>query len=166
MKPTRFLPLIALIALWASAAAQAQPALSTTSATVSATILDTCKFASPGSALVLNMGGIDPSDANLVRRSLAIDFFCTNGFAFKVGLQGITGDPTLLNGVMSTLTHKGVPSNTMPYKLQVDMPGTVGQGFSADRVLRLGLNAEIKPGDFNNALGGDYESTVVVELRP
>ena len=165
MTLTRMLP--ALVAcLCATAQTQAQTAFDTKTAVVTAQVQDTCKFTNPTS-LQLILGNLDPS-LTVPRSVTAVSSFsCTNGFAFQIGLAGQTTALSPTSSHARQLTHKTDNTQTLAYTLSAALPnGTVGKGFSAGNELALQLTANVAPASYRDAKGGDYEDTLVVELRP
>ncbi len=145
------------------AGAHAQTAHSTKSVMVQATVLDTCRFDQPATGITLSLGALDPSATTGANLSQAVSFSCTNGYTVSVGLAGQPSQ----NDYPRNLTHTTDPTQTVPYLLSLSAPGGfIGKGFGPGNELSLNLRAQVVGSAYANALGGAYEDTVVVELRP
>ncbi len=168
MKTTRLASALALCLLAAAQAhAQASTALDTKSGLVSAQVLDTCKFTNSAPTINLVLGSLDPSSSNSKATTVVHGFSCTKDFSVQVGLQGQTVLLTSGPGLARQLTHKTDPTQFLAYTLTAALPnGNTGKGFSPGNELALHLTAGVLPADFVDARGGEYEDTLVVELRP
>lgn len=166
MNTMPLLPAIVLC-LCVSAQVQAQTAIATKSALVSAHVIDTCKFSSPTTSLALNLGALDPSLGVPKTETGSIGFSCTNGYTIQVGIAGQTAPALPGPGVSRQLTHSADPTKTLPYTLTLALPdGSTGRGFGPGNQLTLNLTTEVQPEAYLDAVGGSYEETLLVELRP
>jgi hypothetical protein len=149
------------------AAAQAQTALDIKTALVSAQVQDTCKFTNPTTTLQLSLGNLDPSSVGTRGTTAVSNFSCTTGFAFQIGVAGQTTALSPSSSHARQLTHRTDATQTLGYMLSVALPnGTVGRGFSPGNELVLQLTANVPASSYRDVKGGDYEDTLVVELRP
>ena len=65
------------------------------------------------------------------------------------------------------MAHKTQQNETLAYTLTASLPdGNTGKGFGPGNDLALQLTATAAGADYLNAKGGEYEDTLVVELRP
>jgi hypothetical protein len=164
MTLTRMLP--ALIGCLC-AAAQAQTALDTKTAIVSAEVQDVCKFTSSPARFQLTLGTLDPSLAPARNATEAYTFNCTNGFAFQIGVAGQTAPLNATSSHARTLTHRTDPTQTVGYTLSAALPnGNIGKGFSLSNQLTLRLSADVLAASYQDLKGGSYEDTLTIELRP
>ncbi len=168
MKTTRTVSALALSLLAAAqAGAQTSAAFDTKSGVVSAQVLDTCKFKNPTSTFNLVLSNLDPSSNNGKSSTEQYNFFCTNGFSVQIGVAGQTALLNAPGGHNRQLTHKTDPAQTLAYNLTSSLPdGNTGKGFGPGKDLALYLTATVEPRDYQDAKGGEYEDTVVVEPRP
>ena len=164
MTLTRMLPVLVACLC---AAAQAQTALDTKTALVTAQVLDTCKFTNPTTSLQLSVGSLDPSSVVARSATVVSNLSCTNGFAFQIGVAGQTPALSPTSTLARQLTHRTDATQTLGYTLSVVLPnGTIGKGFSPGNELALQLTANVAASSYRDVKGGDYEDTLVVELRP
>jgi hypothetical protein len=164
MTLTRMLP--ALVACLC-ATAQAQTALDTKTAIVSAEVQDVCKFTSSPARFQLTLGTLDPSLAPARNATEAYTFNCTNGFAFQIGVAGQTAPLNATSSHARTLTHRTDPTQTVGYTLSAALPnGNIGKGFSPSNQLTLRLSADVLASSYQDLKGGSYEDTLTIELRP
>ena len=164
MTLTRLLPVLVACVC---AAAQAQTALDTKTALVTAQVQDTCKFTNPTTSLLLVLGNLDPSSVVARSATAVSNFSCTTGFAFQIGVAGQTTALSPTSSHTRQLTHRTDATQTLGYTLNVTLPnGTVGKGFSPGNELALQLTANVAASSYRDVKGGDYEDTLVVELRP
>lgn len=164
MTLTRLLP--ALVACLCTAV-QAQTGLDTKTALVTAQVQDTCKFTNPTTSLLLVLGNLDPSSVVARSATAVSSFSCTTGFAFQIGVAGQTTALSPTSSHTRQLTHRTDATQTLGYTLNVTLPnGTVGKGFSPGNELALQLTADVAASSYRDVKGGDYEDTLVVELRP
>ena len=164
MTLTRMLPVLFACLC---AAAQAQTALDTKTALVTAQVLDTCKFTNPTTSLQLSVGSLDPSSVVARSATVVSNLSCTNGFAFQIGVAGQTPALSPTSTLARQLTHRTDATQTLGYTLSVVLPnGTIGKGFSPGNELALHLTATVAASSYRDVKGGDYEDTLVVELRP
>ncbi len=166
MTLTRILP--ALVAcLCAAAQTQAQTAFDSKTAIVTAQVQDTCKFTHPTTSLQLTLGNLDPSSTVARGATGVSNFSCTTGFNFQIGVAGQTTALSPSSSHTRQLTHKTDTTQTLAYTLSVAFPnGTVGKGFSPGNELALQLTAGVAASSYRDVKGGDYEDTLVIELRP
>ena len=149
------------------AAAQAQTALDTKTALVSAQVQDTCKFTNSTTTIQLMLGILDPSAVGTRSVTAVYSFSCTNGFAFQIGVAGQTTALSPTSSHTRQLTHKTDATQTLGYTLSAALPnGTLGKGFSPGNELSLQLTANVPATSYRDMKGGDYEDTLMVEFRP
>ncbi len=164
MTLTRMLP--ALVACLCGVA-QAQTAFDTKTALVSAQVQDTCKFTNPTTSIQLLLGNLDPSLLGARSAVGVYSFSCTQGFAFQIGVAGQITPLSATSTHSRQLTHKTDATQTLGYTLSAALPnGAIGKGFSPGNELALQLTANVAPASYRDLKGGDYEDTLVVELRP
>lgn len=146
------------------AGVQAQTPLDTKAVTVTATVINTCKF---GSAVInVALDSVDPSSTTPATKSSSVDFSCTNGYLVPATLiNGTNINLSPADGIPMTLTHTN-GNDKLPYSLKTTLSGTTGKGFGAGKTLSLGLSAEVQPSAFQNALGGAYSGSLTIELNP
>jgi hypothetical protein len=166
MTVIRMLPAL-VVCLCATAQTQAQTALDIKTAIVTAQVQDTCKFTNPTTSLQLTLGNLDPSSTVARGATGVSNFSCTTGFTFQIGVAGQTTALSPSSSHTRQLTHRTDATQTLAYTLSVAFPnGTVGKGFSPGNELALHLTANVAASSYRDVKGGDYEDTLVVELRP
>ncbi len=154
-----------VIALCLHTAAHAQ-ALDIKPVTVTAEVLNTCRF-NVAASVDLMLGPLNPVSAVNTRSSRAVSLQCTNGFPIQIGIAGQAVNLTPGTGLTRQLVHKVQAAHTLAYTLSASLPdGTVGKGFGPGNQLTLNLDATVLGGVLPDALGGSYEDTLIVELRP
>ena len=148
--------------------AQTAPqAPNTKTVTVTATVLDTCKF-DTGSTVDLTLNNLDPSSSTSASQNGSVNYRCTKGFAPKIKLVGSSG--TAIDGAAGTeitLAHATVTTESI--KAAIKTPSSTaptGEGFSPGTTLSLSLTAEVQPSAFQNALGGRYTGSLTIQLTP
>jgi len=148
---------------------QAQTAaLDTKTVTVTATVLDTCKF-DTGSTVDLTLNNLDPSSSTSASQNASVNYRCTKGFTPQIKLVGSSG--TAIDGAAGTeitLAHATVTTESIKAAIKThSSTAPTGEGFSpGTTLLRLSLTAEVQPSAFQNALGGQYTGSLTIQLNP
>lgn len=149
------------------AGVQAQTTLDTKAVTVTATVLNTCKFES-GANVDLTLDNLDPSSGAAVTRTSSVKYRCTKGFAPTIKLVGSSGNP--IDGTEGTsvnLTHTTSATASIQSTVKTSsLTSTAGEGFGSTNPLSLSLTAEFQPSQFQNALGGSYTGSLTIQLTP
>lgn len=161
MKTFLILPALAAC-LCAGVQAQTTP-LDNKAVTVTATVLNTCKFAPWDVSLTL--GPLDPSSKATVQTATTVEFNCTKDHAVKFSILGGNGNLTVTGGSPTELTLANGAS-TLPYTLKTTLSGSTGKGFGANNKLSMELTAEFQPSQFQDAPGGIYTGFLTIQLTP
>jgi spore coat protein U-like protein len=156
---------LALTLLFAGAAAQAQGMQDNQMAvTVSANIAAMCRIANGGTSLHMD---IDPSSTGPFSNVTEVAFHCTKGTAFDVYINGERANGTVVGLTLKPTSTQGTAgAEAIGYSLSTRAEGNTGRGFGAQATVSVALTASVTPAQYANAAAGDYEDTVVVEIRP
>ena len=145
---------------WAIIATTVQAA-NTAAMSVSATVLSksNCKF--PNGSITLPFGTIDPSGTANAVASSTTTFTCSGSAATATFL--ITQDGGLHNASGNRLQHATVPGAFLPYSISLSpTTGTVPKNLAQT----LTITGTILPGDYQQAIAGNYADTVTMTIAP
>jgi len=131
-------------------------AADTTSVTVSATVVGTCKFTGPGSVSFT----LDPSLGGSVAGTVAQPtFWCTKGTGYTITDNG--GGNTS-NGSKRMKNGAATPEY-IPYSFTYTATGT---GAGASSPLTLNIASSVAAADYLNVSAGSYSDTVTLSITP
>ena len=143
----------AILTATLSAIAGLAAAGDTQNLTVSATILEKCKFA--GTAQTAAFGDVDPSGTSNVTANATVQYKCTNGTT--------PGSLAPTSGGLSRTMSSG--ANSLAYTLSLASL-SAGSGFGSGQEKSVAVTATITPTQFQNAVAGNYEEVVELTITP
>lgn len=140
------------IATIAVAASCGFAAADTQSVGVTATVNGVCKFKT-GAVLSADFAPINPSSGGTLEATVAVPYQCTKGLTPTITAPSSTG----------TLTRTA--GGTMSYGIAITGI-TAGTGFSSGAVATsASFTATLLPAAYQDAVAGDYASTVVLTMN-
>jgi len=127
-----------------------------TTVTVSANVVGTCKFLTGGT---MAFGALDPSSGSDVNATASPTFWCTKNASYT-----ITDDDGLhKSGTTHRIQHVTTFTEFIPYTFTYTPTGT-GKGRTSP--ITLTINGTVAYADYRDSAAGDYADTVVVSITP
>lgn len=150
------------IALAVLAAGGAAWASDTNTLTVSASVLGTCKFVAPTSAL--NFGTLDPANPVVVNLTAPAppQFWCTKGVTTDLIVASMGLNPVA--GVRQMKDTAGGGTDLIPYSLVLGAPTGTNAGPGSPRTLPL--SGTIPANSYTAVAASSYSDTVTLTLTP
>jgi spore coat protein U-like protein len=128
----------------------------TTTVSVSANVVGTCKFVTGGT---MEFGELDPADGADVNAAVTQPtFWCTKGASYTID------DDQGLNklGDLYRMKHSG-GDEYIPYTFTYN---TTGTGAGPTISILMNITGQIAGSDYQNASAGDYSDTVTLTITP
>jgi spore coat protein U-like protein len=148
--------LMAVIAVALVAMAGAAMAADTTTVTVSATVVGTCKFTAGGS---IPFGNLDPSvGTDQTPTVTQPTFWCTKGASYTI----TDDDGVHESGTTHRMMHDSLPEY-IPYSFTYLATGT---GAGPASIISMNIASTVLGADYANASAGSYTDTVTLTINP
>jgi spore coat protein U-like protein len=131
----------------------------TTSVNVSATVAQTCKFTTTGTAVAFTL---DPSATGPATGVVTTppQFWCTKGMTFNV----TDNNGTNFSGGNRRMKHATL-AEYIPYSFAYSP--TTGTGTGKNGVAQtIAITSAVALADFQDATGGSYSDTVIITVAP
>jgi spore coat protein U-like protein len=153
MKKLTVLGMVLGLVLFSSGAVLAAD---TTTVAVSANVVGTCKFLTPGT---MAFGSLDPNSGADVNATASPTFWCTKGASYTIA----DDDGLHKSGTTHRMQHATTLTEFIPYTFTYASAGT-GQGRTTP--ITLTINGTVAYADYQNSASGDYADTVTLTITP
>lgn len=150
--------MIIMVVVLVAAMAGTTMAADTSTLTVSATVVGTCKFSTGGATL--DFGSLDPSvGSNVSATPATVQFWCTKGVTTDAITAGNGGN---WSGTSRQMIGPG--SDLIAYSLNLAKDANANAGPASPRTLTI--TGQVLGPDYTAKSAGSYSDTVTLSINP